>query len=94
MPTCPYCSGITFRKNNSQMLECSSCGAPAPEGAMEIVEVLPGTAVVVLKTPKHLTEQAHQRLKADLKRLFSSQRVIILEEGLDIQFVGGSNASN
>jgi hypothetical protein len=93
MPDCPYCSRSTFVKNLHNELVCAACSAPAPEGAFEQVPVDPRASVVVLKTPLRLSSLAIDRLRKDVAEIFPGRRVIILEEGSDIQFIGGPNAS-
>jgi hypothetical protein len=73
-------------------LECAGRGAPAPEGACEAKIAQPLAPVAILKYPGVLSAAAITNLKQAWNDVFPGQRVIILEEGLDVTFLGGFHA--
>lgn len=91
---CAYCQGIWFIRNLRGGLECAGCGSPAPEGAA-ILDLVPNPLppIAILKVKHSLSDMAVDRILASWAKVFPGQRVVILQEGMDVEFIGGRNAS-
>ena len=95
MSICDYCKQSVFVRSLRGILECSSCGAPAPEGASEVIQCdLSNVQVIVLKCQDSLSDSAYARISHEMKLAFPGKRIILLEDGTDIQFIGNQYATN
>lgn len=54
------------------------------DAKVRVLNLQPGDTIV-LRHPKHLSDLATDRLKQQMEELFPENKVIILEEGMDIK---------
>jgi hypothetical protein len=84
--TCEYCGGNWFSRNLRGGLICSGCAAPAPIGA-RMVDPLSDQPVALLTHRESISQRAYERLEKSWREHFPGQQLVILEEGMTVQFL-------
>jgi hypothetical protein len=65
---------------------CSCCGAPGPAGRPWDLGTPMDKQAAILTYPRKLSEQAIKNIERQLSKAFPKHTVIILEEGMKLEF--------
>ena len=88
LPRCEYCRQVFMADVRGG---CICCGAPAPNGQQGILPVPRDAPLAILKVKDHLTDRQYEEIRQQWDAVFAEAnrpKLIILEGGMDIQFVG------
>jgi hypothetical protein len=81
---CDYCRQVFVA--GEEFGGCSCCGAPRPAGRPWDLGALMDTPAAILTYPGKLSEQAIKNIERQLSKAFPERKVIILEEGMKLEF--------
>lgn len=88
LPRCEYCRQLFMVGIRGG---CICCGAPAPNGQQGVLPVPMDAPLAILKVKDSLSDRQIDEIHKQWEGLFAGSnhpRLVILEEGMDLQFIG------